>query len=60
MYQTDPLYTLNLHNVKCQLYLNNTGGEDFIEKKYISGETFPYVLYYNCLNKLEMIIVFLI
>ena len=27
MYQINTLYTLNLHNVICQLYLNNAGGK---------------------------------
>lgn len=49
VYQTNTLYTLNL------VYLNKTGKEEKVYwKKYISGETFPNVLYYNCLNKLEI------
>lgn len=30
MYQINTLYGLNLHNVKCQLYLNET--EKYIDK----------------------------
>lgn len=61
MYQTKTPYTLNLHNVKCQLYLNKVGGgKDFLGGRgnHISGETFPHVLFYNCLNKFETVIYF--
>ena len=34
MYQINTVYTLNLHNVKYQLYLNKSGGKFILKKEY--------------------------
>ena len=38
MYQINTIYTLNFHNVICQLYLNNTGGGGNIWIKLLDFE----------------------